>query len=143
METMDEPYRPVVTTQAELEAVWRHLMRPLGFRGRSIWMMRIAADRRAVPQLLEIVECDEPPGPDERAGLVEVLAQLDTDDPGGSFAFLRSRPGRGIEDTDRAWAAALTEAGRDAGVRLEVVHLATDDDITAVPLDEIGLRRPA
>jgi hypothetical protein len=148
METMDEPYRPVVTTQAELEAVWRHLMEPLapdgGFAGHSLWMLRLGPDRRPHPQLVEISGCEGSPDEQMRDGLADVIRLLDSDDPGGSFAFLRSRPGRGgIDADDRRWASFVHGAGRSADVRLEVVHVATDDGVTAVPLDEIGLLRPA
>jgi hypothetical protein len=140
----EHPYRPTIRTQADLERVWRHLMQPLGFGGRSIWMMRVASDGRAVPQLLEIAEADDPPDTREEAdSFAELLRDLDTVDPGGSFAFLRSRPGRGIHAEDRAWAGFLYDAGRAAGARLEVVHLATDVEVLPLPLDEIGLRHSA
>ena len=141
---MTDPYRPTVRTQADLEQVWRHLMEPLGFAGWSVWMMRIASDGRAVPHLLEVTEADEAPATlEETEAFAELLRDLDTADPGGSFAFLRTRPGRGMDREDRAWAAFLYGAGRSAGVRLEVVHLATDVDLVPVPLDEVGVARSA
>jgi hypothetical protein len=72
-------------------------------------------------------------------GFPEVLRMLDEGEPGRSFAFLRSRPGRGVTREDRAWARFLHDAGRVAGVEVEVVHLATDDDVTPLPLDAIGV----
>ena len=134
----DHAYRPTVRSQADLEKVWRHLMEPLGFSGASIWMLRLDPDGLAVPHLLEIAEAElAPDDPEPFAGL---LVQLESDDPGGSYAFLRTRPGHGGVDTgDRAWAGFLYAAGRLAGVRLEVVHLATDADVVPLPLDEIGL----
>jgi hypothetical protein len=140
---MTESYRPTVRTQADLEQVWRHLMEPLGFGGRSVWMMRVASDGCAVPHLLEITEADDAPTPAESGSFAGLLRDLNAADPGGSFAFLRSRPGRGIDDTDRGWAGFLYDAGRAAGVRLEVVHLATDVDLVPLPLDEVGLSRSA
>jgi hypothetical protein len=141
---MTDPYRPTVRTQADLEQVWRHLMEPLGFGGWSVWMMRIASDGLAAPHLLEITEADDAPASAEEAdSFAELLRDLDTADPGGSFAFLRSRPGRGIDGDDRAWATFLYDTGRAAGVRLEVVHLATDVDLVPLPLDEVGLSRSA
>jgi hypothetical protein len=140
----EHPHRPTVHTQAELERVWRHLMEPLGFGGASIWMMRIDPDRRAVPQLLEITETESAPESAQEAdSFAELLGSLDATAPGGSFAFLRSRPGHGIDAGDRAWASFLYDAGRVAGVRLEVVHLATDADLVPLPLDEVGLRPTA
>ncbi len=138
----DHPYRPTVRTQADLEQVWRDLMHPLGFAGASIWMLRLEPDGRAVPRLLEIAEAEL--APDEPEAFAALLEDLDSADPGGSYAFLRSRPGgSGVTDDDRAWAGFLHTAGRLGGVRLEVVHLATDTDVVPLPLDEIGLPRSA
>ncbi len=138
----DDTYRPTVRSQADLEKVWRHLMQPLGFGGRSIWMLHLEPDGRVVPHLLEIAEAEL--APEEPEAFAALLRDLDSVDPGGSYAFLRSRPGRGgVEAGDRAWAAFLYAAGRAAGVRLEVVHLATDADVVPLPLDEIGLPRSA
>jgi hypothetical protein len=140
----EHPYRPTVHCQADLLEVWRHLMEPLGFGGHSVWMLRVGADRRTVPQLLEVTEADTAPdGPEDAAAFAAFLAEVDADHPGGSFAFLRSRPGRGIDAADRGWASFLYAAGRLGGVRMEVVHLATDTDLVPLPLDEVGVPRSA
>ena len=136
-------YEPTVHTQADLHGVWCHLMEPLGFSEHSIWMLRIAADRRPVPQVVKIADAAEAPARTEGHGFPEVLRMLDDAEPGHSFAFLRSRPGRGVTRDDRAWAAFLYDAGRLSGVEVEVVHLATDDEITPLPPDEVGLDRSA
>ena len=135
-------YEPTIHTQADLLDAWRHVMEPLGFDGASIWMMLIDPARRAVPHLLEIAEADEVPGADE-TGLAELLETLDEAQPGYAFAFLRTRPGRGVGADDRDWASYLYESGRRAGVPVEVVHLATDHDVVPLPLDEVGLPRTA
>ncbi|GAA1140184.1 hypothetical protein [Nocardioides aquiterrae] len=141
---MDEPYRPTVRTQADLEAVWDRLMGPWGFGRRSVWMLRIDAGRRPLPVITEITECDDLPTAAQAHGMAEVLAALDTDDPGGTFAFLLSRPGHPVVDeTDRAWARLLVETGRSAGVRLETLHLATDTGTVPLPADELAPRRTA
>lgn len=137
-----EPTRPI-ETQADLHQTWSGLMEPLGFSEQSIWMLRIAPDRRPLPQIVKIAEADEVPSSTDGHGFPEVLRMLDEGEPGHSFAFLRSRPGRGVTADDRAWAAFLHDAGRVAGVAVEVVHLATDDEITPLPLDAIGLSRTA
>lgn len=141
----EHPYRPTVRSQADLEEVWRFLMEPLGFGGSSLWMMRLDPDGRAVPQVLEIADADRAPTTAEEAeSFAALLRELVAHDPGTSFAFLRSRPGRGgVDAEDRAWASFLYETGRSAGVRLEVVHLATDADLVPLPLDEVGLPRTA
>lgn len=139
---MNETYRPNVSTQADLEQVWRDLMHPLGFTAASIWMLRLEPTGRAVPQLVEIAEAEL--APDDPEPFADLLTTLDGLDPGGSFAFLRARPGgSAVNDGDRAWAGFLHAAGQRAEVRVEVVHLATDTDIVPLPLDEIGLPRSA
>jgi hypothetical protein len=136
----EEPVRPVVRTQIDLERMWRRLMSPLGFEGHTLWMV-VIQDDRPVPQVMEIVETGTPPDPEDVAsftGLLEPLAMA-----GLRFAFLRSRPGRGRPDAnDRAWARALHEAGRQAGAVVDVVHLAHDDDVLPIVLDDL-LAEPA
>jgi hypothetical protein len=131
-------FEPLIHTQADLHGVWCQLMGPLGFSEQSIWMLRIGADRRAVPRIAKIAEADEVPTSVEGHGFPEVLRLLDEAEPGHSFAFLRSRPGRGLTNDDRAWAAFLHDAGRVAGVEVEVVHLATDEELVPLPLDDLG-----
>jgi hypothetical protein len=136
-------FDPAIHTQADLHDVWSHLMGPLGFSEQSIWMVRIRADRHAVPLVTKIADADEVPALVEGHGFPEVLRMLDESEPGHSFAFLRSRPGRGTTVEDRAWAAFLYDAARVAGVPVEVVHLATDEDLLPLPLDDLGASRSA
>lgn len=144
METTDEPYRPTIHTQADLERVWRYLMRPLaphGYDGASVWMLRIEPDHRPIPHLIEIAGADDVPDAAQSEGFVQILQMLESDDPGGSFAFLRSRPGGHPADADDlAWASYLYEVVRGAGLAIEVVHLATDADIVPLPLDALRQR---
>ena len=128
-----------IHTQADLHALWSGLMQPLGFSKQSIWMLRIGPDRCPTSQILEIAEADEVPPRAAGHGFPEVLRLLAEDEPRHSYAFLRSRPGRGVTRDDRAWAAFLHEAGRIAGVAVEVVHQATDDELVPLPLDAIGI----
>ncbi len=135
-----EPFRPPVRTQADLERLWRRLMSPLGFSASSLWMV-VIEDDRPVPQILEIAET--PHAPEDGAGeaLAGVLGPLAS--PATRFAFLRSRPGGGGPDAgDRAWARALYDAGRVAGARIDVVHLAHDHDIVPITVDDL-LAEPA
>lgn len=139
---MDETYRPTIHTQADLELVWRHLMGPSGFAGRSLWMLRIEADRRVVPQVVEITECDEDIDPGLTERLSHLLRELEGEASGGSWAFLVSRPGRGVHESDRMWARFVHQAGATSDVRLEMTYLATDAGITPLPPDEL-MRRSA
>jgi hypothetical protein len=139
VEVMDEmtPYRPTVQSQADLEEVWRRLMGSHGFGGRSLWMLRIAPGGEVVPRVVQIAECDDGPDPTMTSGLAKVLASLDAEAPDGSWAFLVSRPGRGLHESDRMWARFVREAGAAGGVRLEITHLANDAGITPLPPDEL------
>jgi hypothetical protein len=131
----EKPSLPTLRTQSDVEAMWRRLMTPLGFGSPSLWMVVIEGDR-PVPKILEIVELGEPPDSDEVESFAKLLAGLA--DLGTRFALLRSRPGGGRPNADdRAWASALYEAGRRAGARLEVIHLAHDHDVLPLTADDL------
>lgn len=133
-------FDPVVRTQSDVEQMWRHLISPLGFSGHSIWMV-VIEDDRPLRQVLEISESVEPPEGEDVAAFGRLLGRLAS--PGSRFAFLRSRPGVGGPDAvDRAWARVLYDACRAAGAAAEVVHLAHDQDILPIPLDDL-LAEPA
>jgi hypothetical protein len=136
---MTTPYRPLIRTQADLEEVWRHLMQPLGFAGAGLWLLLIDADGRPLPQMTEVSEVPDRPDAETTSGLAHVLSEvLQGVEPAGRWAFLRSRPGRGgIDDTDRAWAAALYDMCREHDIPHDVVHLATDADVLPIPLDDV------
>ena len=132
-------FRPTIRTQQDLEDAWRYLMSPLGFSGASIWFMLIDADGQPFPHLTQVDEADDPPTPAELAGLADVVSELrDEFTPGGRVAFLRSRPGGpAVSSADRAFARTLYEVGRVSDVPVEVVHLACDVDIVALPMDDV------
>lgn len=134
------PFRPVVRSQSDLEAVWKQLMgrhtMDGGFGGHSLWLL-VIQDDRPFPQITELTEAVVPPDDDMVTSLGDFLGRLSGD--GRRFAFLRSRPGHGgLTANDRAWARSLYEAGRRAGVPLDVVHRACDHDLVAVPMDEVA-----
>ncbi len=136
----EEPFRPELCTQADLEQMWRRLMSPLGFGDHTLWMV-VIQDDRPVPHVMKVVEAGAPPEPADVESFASVLAQLAM--PDLRFAFLRSRPGGGRPDADdRAWARALHDAGRRAGAVVDVVHLAHDDDVLPIVLDDL-LAEPA
>ncbi len=119
-------------------------MEPLGFGGFSVWMMLIERDGRPLPQVTQIEDAEAPPDSDQAANLATVLGSLIEMVPGGSVAFLRSRPGRGgVDAQDRAWATALYAACRTAGVASEIVHVATDRMLVPLPPDDLPASLPA
>lgn len=129
-----------ITTQSDLEDVWRSLMEPLGFIRTSLWIVFVHPDGRPHKTLIEVPAPDHLVAPDPTAPeLLDLLREWATEHvPNGRVAFLRTRPGRGgLDGTDRLWAAALYAAARVAGVPCEVVHAANDDRLLPVPLDEI------
>lgn len=137
-------YAPVIRSQADLEQAWRHLMEPLGFGGHSLWLMFVQADHTPLPQLTEIEDCAAPPTDEQLQQLVGLLSSLRGEMvKGDRIVFLRSRPGRGGPGPDDlAWARSLYAACRAAEVETDVVHLATDDLLVPLPMDEV-LAQPA
>ncbi|WP_299050773.1 hypothetical protein [uncultured Nocardioides sp.] len=136
----DSPFRPLIRTQADLEATWRRLMEPLGFSRHSVWILMIDADDRPVPQIIEIDDAHHLP-PDLEAEGFGPFARHLLDDvvPGGRLAMLRTRPGSGGPDADDlGWSRILLAGCRSAGVPTDVVHLATDVDLLPLPLDVLG-----
>jgi hypothetical protein len=139
-----KPYRPVIRTQAQLEGAWRHLMEPLGFAARSLWLMVIDDDDRPIPHLTELTDLHELPDPGSARDMAELVRVVSEALPHSRLAFLLSRPDTGPpESPDRAWAAVLYDAARGAGAACEVVHLATDEAVLPIPLDALARRRPA
>ena len=137
---MDEtPFAPVIRSQSDLEEVWRKLMGPLGFGGHSVWLMFVQPDGTPLPHLTQIEECVRPPTPPERANFVALLKTLRAEMTAGErVVFLRSRPGRAaVLPDDLAWARSLYDACRAAGVETDVVHLATDEALVPLPMDEV------
>jgi hypothetical protein len=135
-----ETSRPLVSTQSDLEQMWRRLMTPLGFSTCSLWMV-VVERHRPSPKILEIVELSEAPDEEDAEAIARLLEHLA--EPDLSFAFLLSRPGGGRPNAaDHAWARALYDACRRGGARVEVVHLAHDHDVYPLPLDDV-LAEPA
>jgi hypothetical protein len=133
--SLDDPFRPVVATQADVEQMWRRLMQPLGFSGFSLWLVIIESDR-PVPKIMEFTELPDSPDDEDTEALAKLLALVAT--PDTRFAFLRSRPGGGRPSSgDRAWALALYDAGRRGGACIDVVHLAHDHDVLPLTADDL------
>jgi hypothetical protein len=123
-----------ITTQADLQQVWRRLIHPLGFNSRCLWLMFIDPDGVPVPQLTELTDLPDRPAPADVAGLERFLGHF-----GGTgirlAVFVGSR-GSGLPSADdRAWAEAIYLACRGADVPCETVHLGTSTAITPLPLE--------
>ena len=130
---------PPVRTQEDLHRLWRMLMGPLGFGGRSLWVHLLDAAGRPTPVILQVE--DLPPLPDLglHDGLRCIVDQL-ADGTGGSIAFLLTRPGRdGITVSERRWAVALTDVVRRAGLHVWPVHWANDVELGVVAPDDLAV----
>lgn len=138
----DPPYRPLLRSQADVQRMWATLMRPLGWRSRALWFAVVDEDDRPLPVLNEVDDLPADFDAEMARSLAIVLRSvLDDVAPGGRVALLYCRPGRGaVNREDQRIAAALYAGCRAAGVPVEVVHLATDDQVRPLPLDEVGVR---
>lgn len=142
--TPDEPFRPTIRSQADLERAWRHLMEPLGFSDRSMWFMLIGDDDRPVAHLTEIAELPERLDEGALGGLPDFLEHLRVQSGAQRVAVLLTRPGAGgLTDTDRTAARHVYDACRRTAMAVEVVHVATDTELVPVPLDDLPLPRSA
>lgn len=140
---MTDSYTPVLRTDTDVLDMWCLLMNPLGVSRPTLWMVLVDADDRPLPVVHECPDVPVPPTAEEADHFGVFLATLLAEVlPGGRVALLASRPGRGgLRPTDRGWAGRLYAAARQHGVPLEVVHVATDDQIVPVPLDDLDLDR--
>jgi hypothetical protein len=129
---------PPVRTQADLHQHWRALMGQLGFSEPLLWFQFFDEDGRCTPVLQSVSDLTDTPDSEILDNLMwichEVMSKLV---PGGSVAFLLSRPGRaGVSPSDRTWATRLITAARDARVRCHPVHLANDDELRVFTADD-------
>lgn len=134
--------RVSIHSTIDLEAQWRRLMEPLGFARRTLWALFIEHDGEVLPEILQIDDMPAAPSTTDADNVVSLVGGLAAHTGGLlRLAFLFSRPGSSApDDRDRAWARVLYDAMSAAGMRQEVVHVATDAVLVPVPLDDAGLR---
>ncbi|RHW26083.1 hypothetical protein D0Z08_15665 [Nocardioides immobilis] len=135
-----EPFSPVLATDADVTTMWRTIINPLGWHTWRVYFMLVDPDGHPHPQLVEVDEMPETFDSEDAVRFVEFLSML-ADDLGGdscSVALMFARPGDGgLSDGDRALCCELYAAAKDAGLRLELLHVATDTAITPAPMDEV------
>lgn len=124
-----------VRTDADLLAVWRALLEPLGFERRTLWVIFLDPRGRPAPAIIPIDDVPRWPDDDFLSGLASVAGHVCSDlGEGSRAAFLLSRPGRSLGDpSDLAWAVQL---GRSVP-GCHVVHLANDVTLRQVTPDEL------
>ncbi|NUR07865.1 MAG: hypothetical protein HOQ22_05700 [Nocardioidaceae bacterium] len=129
------PYRPTIRTQADLPAMWRTLMTPLGFARRRLYLTFVLGDGCAVPHLTELDDLPEQPGDLAVDNLMAMCAALleNSLTEGSRPVLLLARPGAArLTDSDRAWGTALLAAAEAHRVPLWPVHVAGDDDVVVL-----------
>ena len=129
--------QPPVHSQADLEALWRDFMGPLGFSRTTLWIVFLEADGTLLPTVLPIEDIPSRPT-DALDGLTEVCRGLTP--AGGSVAFLLTRPGpdEPITPAERAWTRALGLVGQRVGATVWPVHRANDDALRACTPDDLA-----
>src|SRR6476619_7302540 len=120
-----------VRTQDDLERLWRMLMGPLGFGGRSLWLLVLDSDGRPTPLILQVEDLPRRPQAVDLEGVVRMSEHfLEGPYDAGSVVFLLSRPGHaGLTPDDAAWARGLHQAVRRAGLPVWPIHRANDDEL--------------
>ena len=134
---------PSIRTQLDLHAHWRALMGPLGFSKRTLWLMFVGPDGGVDGHLTQIDLVPARPVQRMLDQLLRTCAEILTHDrpPGTTVAFLRSRPGSGpLDEEDVAWATGLLAAAAAAGVPCWPVHVANDEQVAVVPVDDLPRR---
>ncbi|WP_164477782.1 hypothetical protein [Nocardioides pantholopis] len=138
----DPPDLPVLRTQADLADLWLAVLEPAGHLEPALWLLLVEPDGRPTPALLRIEEVPlgARPGPASLAGFATLLAELArSTERAARVALLLERPGPSVLTArDRAWASSLYAACRSASVPAEVIHLAGDEGVLPVPLDELS-----
>ena len=131
---------PRVRTAADLEAVWRRLIEPLGFGSRQIFAIMLSRDGEVFPSIVNVTDC--PSAPDEL--MLENLASglregLDAMDAQGSCAVFWARPTPGgTRATDVAWARALGAAMAKYSLGDWPIHVADDFVLRVVTPDDLA-----
>jgi hypothetical protein len=133
-----EPFRPALTCDADVTAMWRTLIRPLGWHDRRLYLVFVDPAGRPAPQVVEVEEMPEVFAREDADAFVHFLGHLLES---GSAALLYARPGSAsLTDEDRALCLSLYAAATDAGARLELIHVGTDTEIVPAPMDEVLAR---
>jgi hypothetical protein len=136
---------PPIHTPQDMYRTWRALMGELGFGRRLLWFGFVSDAGRMAGQLHQV---EGLPGEPDALRLDELMRicrdQVEIIVERGSVAFLLSRPGPGrMTDDDRRWARELAAAATRAGVRLQPIHLATDEALRVFAADDLILPRSA
>lgn len=133
-------FRPKLATQADVERFWTRICHPLGWDRHDLWFVLVDADGRPLPVVQDVRDRPVAVDPGIVGNLVELWRRVCEElVPGGSIAVLLCRPGSAkVDESDRAWATAITTEATAAGVPLEIIHVASDAAITPLPWDAVA-----
>jgi hypothetical protein len=108
-----------------------HLVSHDARRGRSLWLMFLAADGVQLPVVVPIDDVPAHPEPGAAGQICDVIARVLNDAvPDGSVVITLARDnGRAVTDSDQQWFTALQAAAAQTGVSLSMVCLATTDGV--------------
>ena len=114
-------------------------MGELGFSSRLLWIGFVAEDGRMASQLRQVAGLPDAPDGLRLDHLMELCREsLRVVDECGTVALLLSRPGPArMTDEDRRWARELAATAVRVGVRLQPIHLATDDALRVFAADDL------
>ncbi len=133
------PYAPVLCSQSDVLQFWVRICRPLGWARRDLWFCVIGGDGRPTPMMTQVEDLPEDPDSAAVGNLGWIWRRLlDDHEPGGRVAGLLCRPGAGgSQPADRAWGRAIVGAAQEHGAPIEVLHVACDQLIFPLPMDEL------
>ena len=108
-----------------------HLVSHDARRGRSLWLMFLAADGVQLPVVVPIDDVPAHPEPGAAGQICDVIARVLNDAvPDGSVVITLARDnGMGVTDSDQQWFTALQAAAAQTGVSIRMVCLATTDGV--------------
>ena len=130
---------PPIHTPKDMYRHWRALMGELGFSRRLLWFGFVTDDGWMASQLHQVEDLPGTPDGLRLDHLMGIcLESLRVVDECGTVAFLVSRPGSArMTDGDRCWARELSAAAVRVGVRLQPIHLATDEALRVFAADDL------
>lgn len=139
MTSSRDPYRPTLTTDADVTSMWQTLFEEPGWRTTRIYIMVVDQEHRPTPIMTEVDETPHPLAPEDAVGLISSFARvLEEFEPSGSLAVLMCRPGTDqLTEEDRSGCRHLYAAARQAGTPLELLHVGTDTAIVPAPMDAV------
>ncbi len=131
---------PDVHTPADLEAIWRRLIEPLGFRSRQIFAILLDRDGRVHPSIVNVTDCPAAPDGQMLVHLARSLRTvLDDTDPDGSIAILWARPTHaGTRASDIQWVRAITAVTRVHSLGDWPIHTADDSVLRVMAPDDLA-----